>query len=266
MRASVDEWVSRWFPGATYADGGGQRLVYRVPAQAAALKIWVATDASQHERHVREVSALARLAHPNLPRVHAPITQIEIKDRLLAYYLEEWIDAPSLKSQLSTLPLSEAQFRQVGAALAAAVNALHEANIVHRDISLGNVLVGRDSSFVIDLGLAKHLDLESLTQAGERLPRTEVTASPEQLQGASADLRKPTDIFSLGVVFAMASSGRHPFMEVDERIELGTLIHRQLSHDVRHLPQGEVGELISRMLDPVMIYRPTAGSVQEILS
>ncbi len=52
--------------------------MYHVPSESAALKIWVTADPLQHDRHVREVSALSRLDHPALPRVVAPIAQIEI--------------------------------------------------------------------------------------------------------------------------------------------------------------------------------------------
>jgi len=75
--------------------------VYRIPAKSAALKIWVTSDLAQHERHVREVSALERIDHPHLPRIVAPVAQIEIQDQLLAFYLEQWLDAPSLKARMS---------------------------------------------------------------------------------------------------------------------------------------------------------------------
>lgn len=240
--------------------------MYHVPSESAALKIWVTADPLQHERHVREVSALSRLDHPALPRVVAPIAQIEIDSQVLAFYLEQWLDAPSLKSQLSQFPFEDQRGCGLGASIADALAALHAVDIVHRDVSLGNVLASPNAGYLTDLGLAKHLDLDSLTATGELLPRTELTASPEQLQGASGDLRPPTDVFSLGVVLAIALTGRHPYFDPGENIEIGTLIHRQLAGDIRHMPQTSAGELIHRMLDPVMMFRPSASAVVEVLA
>lgn len=157
LRAEIDAWVSATYEGAVHADGGGQRLVYKVPTKQAALKIWAETDAAQHERHVREVSALARLDHPHLPRIVDPIAQIEISGEVLTFYLEQWLDAPSLRSYATALPFDPDRVRQLSRGWASAVVALHDADIVHRDISLGNVLAGVDSGYVIDLGLSKHL-------------------------------------------------------------------------------------------------------------
>lgn len=264
FRRELDEWISRAFHGASYADGGGQRLVYKVAAEgeASALKIWLVTNSAQHERHVREVSALSMLQHPNLPRINAPIAQVEIQGQLMAFYQEQWLEAPSLKSQLGEFPLDEEVARAYAYGVAAALEALHEESIVHRDVSLGNILCGDDGVYLIDLGLAKHLELDSLTRPGELLPRTEISASPEQLQGASAELRAPTDIFSLGIVLAMSLTGEHPFFSPSENIQLGTLIHRQLSGDIRNLPSSALGDLIRKMLDPVVIFRPSAAVVR----
>ncbi|HEX6300594.1 MAG TPA: tyrosine-type recombinase/integrase [Acidimicrobiia bacterium] len=167
MRTSIDLWVRRSFEGSTFANGGGQRLVYHVPSESAALKIWVTADPLQHERHVREISALSRLDHPALPRVVAPIAQIEIDSQVLAFYLEQWLDAPSLKSQLSQFPFEDQRVRGLGASIADALAALHAVDIVHRDVSLGNVLASPNAGYLTDLGLAKHLDLDSLTAAVE---------------------------------------------------------------------------------------------------
>lgn len=266
LRSNVDAWVARTYPGGTYFDRGGQRLIYRLANENAALKIWSAVPPDQHERHVREVSALAALDHQSLPGVVAYLSQVEIAGQQCTFYLEEWLDAPSLKSQGADLPLTRARFDIVAATTADAVRTLHEANIVHRDISFGNVLIGEDRGFVIDLGLAKHFDLDSLTGTGIHLAHTPNTASPEQLRGNSSDLRSSTDIFSLGVVLAYALTGKHPYLDDGEAVEPGTYLERLLAHDRKNLPDNGIGTLIVEMLHPVAMYRPTAAAVVERLS
>lgn len=265
LRPEIDSWLGRVFSDAVFEHGGGQRLVYRLPSQNAALKVWIVSEPAQHERHVREVGALDRISSPHLPRIVAPIAQIELDGNPLAFYLEEWIEAPSIKAQMELLPMDPARLVRVARAVAGAIALLHAESIVHRDVSLGNVLAGDDTGYLIDLGLAKHLSLDSLTSAGQQLPMTQVTASPEQLQGASADLRQPTDIFSMGVVLAVAATGGHPYIAPGESLPIGSLIHRQLSHDVRGLPASALGDLIRDMLHPVMMFRPSAELVMERL-
>jgi serine/threonine protein kinase len=169
--------VARTYPDGQYFDRGGQRLIYRLPNEVAALKIWPTVPPEQHQRHVREVSALASLDHPSLPRIVAMLSQVDIAGQQYTFYLEQWLDAPSLTSRLADLPLARAHFNAIAQSTTDAVSALHGANIVHRDISLGNVLTRQERWFVIDLGLAKHLDMDSLTATGVRVGHTEITAA-----------------------------------------------------------------------------------------
>jgi serine/threonine protein kinase len=230
----VDEWVSDNFPGAEFIHEGGQRRVYHVSQpEPSALKIWPVSQSSQHERHVREVSALGRLRHEGLPRVVAHLSQVEICGRLYATYQEEWLEAPSLMKQLAELPLEPESFKILARTAIETLVHLHDEHIVHRDISLGNVLWDGERAYIIDLGLAKHLDLDSITRTGEGVGMTRLTASPEQLQGVTSDLRPSIDVYSLGIVLVVAATGSHPFLENDEELPIPQYVSRQTARDFR---------------------------------
>lgn len=265
LRPALDDWVSANYPGGYFAAGGGQRLVYRVPRgeSESALKVWQVAGAVQHERHVREVSALARITHVGLPRVVHHLSQVELEGFLLAFYEEEWLDARSLGQRLESneLPLDTSESRTFLQSALDVLAALHREHIVHRDISPGNVLWDGSQAFLIDLGIAKHLNLTELTATGAALPLTRATASPEQLEGVASGLRETTDVFSLGVVAFIAVVGQHPFMDEGERLDVAQLVRRQHNGDVRGRAPGDLGSLLHEMLEPVSFYRPSAAAL-----
>jgi serine/threonine-protein kinase len=103
--------------------------------------------------------------------------------------------------------------------VARALGAVHEAQIVHRDVKPENVLVvdagtPAESAKLIDFGIAKVTSAEmgensvAHTRIGSVLGST-AFASPEQLAGDPIDPR--TDVFALAVSLYEALSGQLPF-------------------------------------------------------
>lgn len=104
----------------------------------------------------------------------------------------------------------------------------HAANLIHRDIKPGNLMVTPDQEPVIlDFGLARESgqDDELLTRTGEALG-TPAYMSPEQVGGQSRELDARTDVYSLGVALYETLTGTRPFV-AKTRVELEQAILTQ---------------------------------------
>jgi eukaryotic-like serine/threonine-protein kinase len=127
-----------------------------------------------------------------------------------AYLVMELVDGEPLSAVLArrgSLPPAEA--RDVLYQAAMALQAAHDAGVVHRDVKPANILVDADGyARLTDFGISKSTAGSHLTQTGEVLG-TAHYLSPEQLRGEPAG--PASDIYSLAVVGYELLTGAPPF-------------------------------------------------------
>ncbi|MFG3529388.1 protein kinase [Streptomyces sp. NPDC047917] len=189
---------------------GGMGTVYLSHTrggQAVALKLIrreFGDDPEFRRRFEQEVQAARRVQGYHL----VPVVDHDTSGQQ-PWLASAFVPGMSLHSALADhgpLPLSTV-FRLVGCT-ARALTAIHAAGVVHRDLKPGNILLGADGPYVIDFGIARAADATQLTRSGG-LIGTPQFMSPEHALGERVG--PATDVFSLGLIAALAATGRHPY-------------------------------------------------------
>ncbi|MCM2255416.1 MAG: serine/threonine protein kinase [Vicinamibacteria bacterium] len=191
---------------------GGMGTVFRARDQAlgddVALKVLrpeIATP--EYERRFRgEVKIARRVRHRNVCAIHDYGQEAGL--HYIVMELVEGVDLKHLVKERGALPLPEA-IHLVGQ-LAAGLQAIHDAGIVHRDLKTPNVMVDRRGVVrLMDFGIAKSMDSQTLATAVGMILGTPEYMSPEQVRAATLDPR--SDLYALGVVAFELLTGRVPF-------------------------------------------------------
>jgi predicted Ser/Thr protein kinase len=241
---------------------GGMGVVYRARdvrlQRTVAIKMLppeVAGDPERLGRFEREARILASLRHPGIAGIYS------IEDAGDTHYLAlEYVEGPTLADRLEAGPLPVAEALDVARQIAAALEAAHEAGVIHRDLKPGNVKItpGGDVK-VLDFGLARMEEpVESpslsrsptLTLAATRVGVVMGTAaymSPEQARGRPVDRR--TDIWSFGCVLYECLTGRQQFPGETVSDSIARILER--ATDLSLLPTDvpvRVRELLERCL------------------
>jgi serine/threonine protein kinase len=120
-----------------------------------------------------------------------------------------YIAGPSLADAVAERGrLDEAGVRELGAALAEGLTAIHDCGLIHRDLKPSNVILADDGPRIIDFGIAQGADATALTGSSAVIGMLRYML-PEQLNGH--ELAPRSDVFALGAVLAYAATGRYPF-------------------------------------------------------
>jgi serine/threonine protein kinase len=105
-------------------------------------------------------------------------------------------------------PLPTATVLQLLCCAARALDAIHTAGVIHRDVKPGNLLLASDGPWMLDFGIARAAGAVTLTTVG-RLVGTPKFMSPEHALGRR--LTPAADVFALGLIGALAATGHHPY-------------------------------------------------------
>jgi serine/threonine protein kinase len=177
--------VTRLAPGAQLGPyriqgvlgAGGMGQVYR--AVDTRLGRGVAIKFSQERfsaRFEREARAIATLNHPHICTLY---------DVGANYLVMELVEGETLAARLKKGKLSEEQTARYGSQIADALAAAHAKGIIHRDLKPGNIMITKSGAKVLDFGLAKSPDDETLT-ANSAVMGTPAYMPPEQREGRGA--------------------------------------------------------------------------------
>lgn len=164
------------------------------------------------DRLNREIAALQTINHKNVV-AFVEYTYSSKPTHLRHYIVEEFVEGSDLADHFGSGPWQLDRVARVFAELADGLDALRNANVVHRDLKPNNIRIRPDDSpVIIDFGLARHLTLPDLTYTAQGAGiGTPLYFSPEQFSGTKRDIDHRTDLFAVGVLLYEALTGIHPF-------------------------------------------------------
>lgn len=222
-------WLRQQFPdlnSLTPLNPGGQKSVFAAthPTDGeVVLKIFHPN--TDPERALREVQAVQHMSSPRVPRVlQIGLVRSSLGD--VIWLREQRVSGAVLRERLARGPLAPSEVMRLGLHVLEALSAAEAVRIVHRDVKPENIIVATDGSYwLLDFGIARHLDQSSLTATGLAFGLgTPGYAPPEQFRNVKPEIDARSDLFALGVTLYECAEGVNPFL--DRARDVAEVIHR----------------------------------------
>ncbi|HEX6444405.1 MAG TPA: protein kinase [Streptosporangiales bacterium] len=206
----------------------------------------------------REARIAGRLNHPHV------VTLLDVvSDGEDCWLVMEYVAAPSLATVLGHRErLPPAEVAAIGAQVAEALEAVHAAGVVHRDVKPGNVLVGPDGTVKLaDFGIARAPWADTTATMSGLVGGTPAYLAPEVANGLEPSAA--SDVFSLGATLYAAAEGDPPFGSDENPL----LILRRAVTGAVPPPQhaGALAPVLTALLDPDPERRPDAARARRLL-
>lgn len=212
LQEIIDNVVARLgVESATPLVQGGQKIVLRATLATREVVVKIvplppgpAAEVALKRAH-REVDLLASVESNHVVKLLSQSVEVGTGPDAVGW-VEEYLDGSDL-SRCMTSAWSDDEVFRLLAHCARGLQACHDLDVVHRDLSPGNVRRLSDGRYVLmDPGLARHLEKTALT--GTFQPGTAGFRSPEHVPGG--DPTPASDIFSLGILAFVARTGQLP--------------------------------------------------------
>ena len=238
-------------------EAGGMAMIYvarhlKIQREVAlkVLRPELATRAREVRRFLEEARAIQEISHPNIVEVYDFVEQMD-REPPLIYMVMELLRGRCLADRIREQgPLPPTLAVQVGCQVADALEAVHAARLLHRDLKPRNIFLLQQPEpriKLLDFGLTLPFGGRAqlnLTDPGTTMGTPEYM-SPEQVLGEELDPR--CDIYMLGMVLYEALCGELPFTAAN----LGDLLVKQVKELPR--PLRERAPAVPEALDAVVL-------------
>ncbi|MEV8318773.1 serine/threonine-protein kinase [Streptomyces sp. NPDC059900] len=212
--------------------------------------------ANAFERMRREARAAARLDHPAVVNVH----DVAVEDGQ-PWIVMELVQGRSLGAALQEGTLGARDAARIGLEVLGALDAAHQAGILHRDVKPDNVMLGQHDRVVLtDFGIAQIEGETNLTDTGGFVGSPEFIA-PERVLGQRPG--PASDLWSLGVVLYAATEGVSPFRRNNTPATLQSVLNATPAAPAS--ASGPLAQAINGLLIKEPGQRPRAAQVRALL-
>ncbi|MFP6788976.1 MAG: protein kinase [Thalassolituus sp.] len=182
---------------------GGQKSVFKaynaLNGEALVLKL-VKPSQDDKERTLREIRAASVINHSRVPKPLA--TNADSISSDFIYILEPYVSGTNLRDYMKDRKFSTSHVINFIDSMLDILKECEVKRIVHRDIKPENIIVDDHGNFwLIDFGISRHLDLESITNSAAQFAPFSVGYSPgEQFRNRKRETDSRSDLFPIGVI------------------------------------------------------------------
>lgn len=196
----------------------------------------LAADQEFSKMFVDEGRIIRMIRHPNVVDVFE-----SSEHEGVGFIAMEWVEGDSLHAIIAEAgkrrPIPPEMAVRIIADAAAGLHAAHELrddkgnflNVVHRDVSPHNILIGVDGAVkLVDFGVAKAMGRSSEVTSAGQLKGKFGYMSPEQAMAKKVDRR--SDVFALGIVLFELTTGRRLFRGQHDAETLHMVVSGKIPH------------------------------------
>lgn len=253
---SIDPvWLQQQFPDIKISKAltpGGQKSVFAgIHATDGNVVLKIFHPGAEVERALREVQAVSQINSSRVPRILEVGTKTSNTGDMI-WFREEFVEGETLRDKFNRTQLTNIETLRLGLHILEALSSAEQARIVHRDVKPENIIVSpAGSCWLLDFGIARHLDQLSLTATALSFGLgTAGYAPPEQFRNLKPEIDSRSDIFALGVTLYEAIEGVNPFL--DGSRDVGEILRRTENMPLPLISksvdsQNELGQLILAM-------------------
>jgi serine/threonine protein kinase len=141
---------------------------------------------------------------------------------------------------------------------------IHEKELIHRDLHIGNILRLKNLTCITDMGLCKPADYNAPENIKNKAYGVTPYIAPEILRGQS--YTKAADIYSFGIIMYEVISGLPPYHNISHDNNLAIKICKGLRPRFNIKVPQLIVRLIKECLDANPLNRPKAEKIKETLS
>lgn len=254
-------WLERQFPDLSDLQplaAGGQKEVFAARhGTDGEVVIKLMHPGADPARTERELEAATRVQAPRVPRIFEH-GRLAGNTGTIVWFREQRIPGQVLSARIKGATLSHQDLLRLALHVSETLVAAEAVSIVHRDVKPANIIMDPQGEFwLIDFGVARHLDLESLTATAAPGGCGTIGYAPaEQCRNDKPNIDARADLFALGVTLYEAATGRNP--HVDGARDRFEVIRRASTQQLPRLGSplpADFADLVATLSQPNLVHR-----------